>query len=95
MKSRRRVDDYELASRLSFFLWSSLPDADLLAAPSKGKLHEPDELRRQVKRMCKDAKVRGLAGDFPPQWLFGRLANHQLDSVLFPDYTPAPGQGRQ
>ena len=39
--------------------------------------------------MCKEPKIRGLARDFPPQWLFGRLANHQLDSVLFPDYTPA------
>ena len=83
------VNDPELASRLSFFLWSSLPDQELLNLAATGELHRPETLRRQVKRMLKDPKIGGLAGDFPPQWLFGRLANHQLDQVLFPDYTPA------
>lgn len=82
------VDDFELASRLSFFLWSSLPDQELLNLAAGNELHKPEVLRGQVQRMVKHAKIRGLAAHFPPQWLFGRLANHPLDPVLFPDYTP-------
>ena len=83
------AEDFELASRLSFFLWSSLPDAELLRLAEAGELRRPGVLRAQARRMMKDPKARALATDFPPQWLFGRLARHTLDRVLFPDYTPA------
>ena len=83
------AEDFELASRLSFFLWSSLPDAELLRLAEAGELRRPEVLRAQARRMMKDPRVRRLAADFPPQWLFGRLARHPLDRVLFPDYTPA------
>lgn len=83
------VDDYELASRLSFFLWSSVPDEELLKHAAANDLHEPEVLRAQVRRMIRDPKVRRLASDFPQQWLFGRLSTHRLDQFLFPDYTPA------
>jgi hypothetical protein len=83
------VDDYELAGRLAAFLWSSLPDPDLLDLAAAGSLHRPEVLRKQVRRMLKDAKGGRLAADFPEQWLFGRQQSHALDQVMFPDYTPA------
>ncbi|MFO0907336.1 MAG: DUF1592 domain-containing protein [Isosphaeraceae bacterium] len=63
------VDDWELASRLSYFLWSSLPDDELRAAAASGKLHEPDVLAAQTRRMLRDPKVRRLATEFACQWL--------------------------
>ncbi len=66
------VSDYELATRLSYFLWSSCPDAELLAVAAAGKLKEPDVLAAQMKRMLKDAKVRRLGDEFGCQWLHVR-----------------------
>jgi hypothetical protein len=63
------VSDLELASRLSYFLWSSMPDEELRAAASNGTLHEPAVLVRQTRRMLKDARVRRLAAEFACQWL--------------------------
>ncbi len=63
------VGDYELASRLSYFLWSSAPDAELLAAAAAGKLHEPDILAAQARRMTADRRIRRLAVEFGAQWL--------------------------
>ena len=83
------ADGFELALALSFFLWSSLPDAELLGLAEAGELRRPEVLRGQVRRMFKDPRARRLADDFPPLWLFGRLARHPIDRVLFPDYTPA------
>jgi hypothetical protein len=63
------VSDWELASRLSYFLWSSQPDAELRQAAADGRLHEPDVLEAQMRRMLRDAKVRRLATEFACQWL--------------------------
>jgi len=82
-----RVNDLALASRLSFFLWSSIPDDELLDAAVGGKLHEPALLERQVRRMLADERSRALVDNFASQWL--HLPN--LDSItpdmrLFPDF---------
>src|SRR5882724_2905394 len=67
-----RVSDVELASRLSFFLWSSIPDDELLGIAEKGQLHEPSVLQAQVKRMMADSKSEALIKNFVGQWLFLR-----------------------
>ncbi|MCU1257399.1 MAG: hypothetical protein JWO80_284, partial [Bryobacterales bacterium] len=64
-----RVSDIELASRLSYFLWSSMPDEELLAFAEKGTLHEPSVLDAQVKRMLGDSRASALAENFAGQWL--------------------------
>ena len=64
-----RLGDVELASRLSFFLWSSLPDDELLAAARAGTLHEPAALERQVRRMLADSRSAALVENFAGQWL--------------------------
>jgi mono/diheme cytochrome c family protein len=80
-----RVDDLTLASRLSFFLWSSLPDDALLEVAGAGKLHEPEELRRQVKRMLADPRSLTLATNFGAQWLnLAKLAEINPDPAIFP-----------
>ncbi|MGB6219563.1 DUF1592 domain-containing protein [Haloferula sp.] len=82
-----RLDDVTLASRLSFFLWSSLPDETLLQAAEKGELSDPRKLEQQVRRMLADPKAESLVTNFANQWLHLR----NLDSVspdlrLFPDF---------
>jgi cytochrome c5 len=82
-----RISDLELASRLSFFLWSSVPDDALLDAAIRGELRRPDVLERQVRRMLADPRSYNLASNFAGQWL--RLRN--LTSVdpnvrLYPDF---------
>jgi len=67
-----RVSDVELASRLSFFLWSSIPDDELLAIAEKGQLHDPSVLKAQVKRMMADSRSEALIKNFVGQWLFLR-----------------------
>ncbi len=73
-----RVDDFALASRLSFFLWSSIPDEELLQAAASGSLHEPAGLERQVRRMLGDARAAALVENFAGQWLKLR----ELDDAL-------------
>lgn len=67
-----RISDLDLASRLSFFLWSSIPDAELLALADAGRLGEPDTLRGQVRRMLADPKASALVDNFAGQWLYLR-----------------------
>jgi len=67
-----RVSDIDLATRLAFFLWSSIPDDELLDAAAKGKLSQPAELERQVRRMLADPKATALATNFGGQWLYLR-----------------------
>jgi mono/diheme cytochrome c family protein len=67
-----RVSDLELASRLSFFLWSSVPDDELLNAATQGKLKDPAGLEKQVRRMLADPKAQALVNNFAGQWLFLR-----------------------
>jgi mono/diheme cytochrome c family protein len=64
-----RITDFELASRLSYFLWRSMPDDELLSAAETGKLHNPEVLDAQVKRLLADARSVSLADDFAGQWL--------------------------
>jgi mono/diheme cytochrome c family protein len=82
-----RVSDIELASRLSFFLWSSIPDEALLEEAIAGRLHEPAVLERQTRRMLADARSRALVTNFASQWLHLRnLASITPDMRLFPDF---------
>ena len=82
-----RIDDLELASRLSFFLWSSIPDDDLLDAAIAGQLHQPAVLERQVRRMLADDRSTALVTNFASQWLHLRnLDAITPDMRLFPDF---------
>jgi Protein of unknown function (DUF1592)/Protein of unknown function (DUF1588)/Protein of unknown function (DUF1585)/Protein of unknown function (DUF1587)/Protein of unknown function (DUF1595)/Planctomycete cytochrome C len=82
-----RISDGELASRLSFFLWSSIPDDELLRLASEGKLKAPAVFDRQVRRMLADPKSQALVDNFAGQWLQLRnLRNVQPNSDLFPDF---------
>lgn len=82
-----RISDLQLASRLSFFLWSSLPNDELLDLAEADRLHEPEELRRQVTRMLRDDRARSLATNFADQWLYLRnLESFSPDLRLFPDF---------
>lgn len=84
---REYLDDWELASRLSFFLWSSLPDEPLRAAARAGKLHEPEVLRSQVRRMMADEKISRFTESFPRQWLHLKdVGAFPPDRKLYPDY---------
>ena len=71
-----RIGDLELASRLSFFLWSSIPDEPLLAAAERGELRRPGEPERQVRRMLADPRAAALVDNFAGQWLYLRNLQH-------------------
>ena len=82
-----RISDLELASRLSFFLWSSIPDDQLLSAAAKGTLSDPVVLEKQVRRMLADPKAEALTSNFAGQWLHLRNVTNILpNSDLFPDF---------
>jgi len=82
-----RVSDVELASRLSYFLWSSIPDDPLLDLAAQNKLHEPAVLDAQVRRMLADLRADALITNFAGQWLFLRnLKNIAPDVQSFPDF---------
>jgi Protein of unknown function (DUF1592)/Protein of unknown function (DUF1588)/Protein of unknown function (DUF1585)/Protein of unknown function (DUF1587)/Protein of unknown function (DUF1595)/Planctomycete cytochrome C len=82
-----RVSDVELASRLSFFLWSSIPDDELLDTAIQGKLRTPAVLEQQVRRMLADSRSQALVSNFAEQWLYLRnLASTTPDMRLFPDF---------
>jgi hypothetical protein len=82
-----RISDLELASRLSFFLWSSIPDDELLDQAISGRLHEPAVLERQVRRMLADSRSQALVSNFAAQWLHLRnLDAITPDMRLFPDF---------
>ncbi|NDJ11636.1 MAG: DUF1592 domain-containing protein [Acidobacteriia bacterium] len=79
-----RLNDHELASRLSFFLWSSIPDDELLTLADQGKLHAPGVLKAQVRRMMADSKSDALIDNFAGQWLLLRnLASARPDTDVF------------
>ena len=85
--STGRITDLELASRLSFFLWSSLPDAELLKTAESGKLHDPAVLRQQSLRMLQDPKSQALLDNFAGQWLQLRnIAEWHPDPVKYPQF---------
>ncbi len=82
-----RISDLELASRLSFFLWSSIPDEELLSAAEQGKLKDPAVLQQQVRRMLKDPRSQSLINNFSGQWLFLReLKNRNPDLLVYPNF---------
>jgi hypothetical protein len=80
-----KISDVELASRLSFFLWSSIPDDQLLAVAESGRLSDPSVLQAQVKRMLADPRSQALVKNFAGQWLFLRNI-----ARISPDYTTFP-----
>ena len=81
------ISDFELASRLSFFIWSSIPDDELLDAASSGVLRQPDVLRAQVARMLADPRSESLVNNFGEQWLFLRdVETKEPDLYLFRDF---------
>ena len=82
-----RISDLELASRLSFFLWSSIPDDELLARAEAGTLREPGVLRAEVRRMLADPKSAALVDNFAGQWLFLRnMRSVKPDPIAFPEF---------
>jgi hypothetical protein len=84
-RSSGRLNDHELASRLSYFLWSTMPDAELFDAAEKGTLRDPAVCEAQVRRMLKDPKARSLAENFAIQWLqLRRLETQAPDPKRFP-----------
>ena len=85
-----RVSDYELASRLSYFIWASIPDPELNAVAVQGKLNDPAVLDAQVKRMLADPKAKALSEDFAAQWLqLKRLAEARPTTEFFPTFNDA------
>ena len=82
-----QVSDLDLASRVSFFLWSSIPDEELLESAIRGELHKPEVLEKQVQRMLADDRSRNLVNNFAEQWLYLRnLESMTPDLRLFPDF---------
>jgi hypothetical protein len=82
------LDDYQLATRLSYFLWASMPDAELSALADAGKLHDPQVLAAQARRMMKDPRSRALFDGFGAQWLgLDKLAGKSFDEAMFPQMT--------
>jgi mono/diheme cytochrome c family protein len=84
---RATVTDWELASRLSYFLWSSMPDDELFDLAEKGELHRPEVLRAQLARMLGDSRIGRFTKSFPRQWLqLHRVGAFAPDASLYPDY---------
>jgi mono/diheme cytochrome c family protein len=83
------LDDYQLASRLSYLLWATMPDDQLMALAENGTLHQPAVLDAQVVRLLKDARSRALFDGFGAQWLgVGGLKRQVFDTAMFPQMTP-------
>ena len=81
------VTDHELASRLSYFLWSSMPDDELFELADGGALSDPAALQAQVARMLDDDRARALSENFAAQWLYLRgLDEHEPDYAVFPEF---------
>jgi mono/diheme cytochrome c family protein len=87
-KGIQPLSDYDLASRLSYFLWSSMPDEELLARAAAGDLHKPKVIAAQAQRMLKDPRIRGLALEFGGNWLDFRHFEeiNTVDLTKFPDF---------
>ena len=84
------LDDHQLASRLSYLLWAAPPDAELSALADEGRLHEPEILRAQARRLIMDPRSRALFDGFGAQWLgLSKLESQTFDAELFPQMTPA------
>ena len=89
-----RISDIELASRLSFFLWSSIPDDELLDLALDGRLDDPAVLEQQIRRMLADARSTALVSNFAAQWLqLRQLRNASPDPTIFPEFDGEPAAG--
>ena len=85
--NRHKLNDWELASRLSYFFWSTMPDDTLLTLAEQGKLHEKAELARQVQRLLADPRADRFADSFAAQWLnLKKVGMFPPDKNLYPDY---------
>ena len=83
------LDDHQLASRLSYLFWATMPDAELSDLADRGKLHEPEVLKAQALRLLKSPRSRALFDGFGAQWLeLGGLASKTFDTTKFPQMTP-------
>jgi hypothetical protein len=86
----RRLTGHELATRLSYALWATMPDAELFAAAEAEQLATDEQLAMQVNRMLSHPKAAALVHDFAAEWLdFAKLENHGVDAKVFPKFTPA------
>jgi hypothetical protein len=84
-----RVSSWEVASRLSYFLWNSMPDEELFAVAEADQLSSPDEVAAQARRMLDDPKAKDAIANFHTQWLrLGELGIMTKDTTIFPSYTP-------
>lgn len=84
-----RIDDYQLASRLSYLLWSAPPDAELFVLAEKGELHRAEALASQVERLLVDPRARAFFDSFGAQWLrVNGLKDQVFDPEIFPEVTP-------
>jgi hypothetical protein len=82
-------DPYDAASRLSYALWNSMPDEELVAAAASGELTQPGAMEKQARRMLADSRARGMLDDYLEQWLrFDRLLTSVKDRRTYPQYTP-------
>jgi hypothetical protein len=82
-----RLSDLELASRMAFFIWSSIPDAELLSLAGKGRLKDPVVLEQQVKRMLADTRSEALVDNFASQWLkLGKIIAVKPDEYEYPEF---------
>jgi hypothetical protein len=85
-----KLDDYEVASRLSYLLWGSMPDDELFAAAEKGELRTPDQVAKQARRLLADPRARDVIANFHEQWLgLGKLDTLDKDPTVFPKYNAA------
>jgi hypothetical protein len=85
----RQISDYEMASRLSYLMWGTLPDEELLNAAQAGKLSRPEEIEAQARRMLDDPRSRDTVRDFHAQWLrLGLIDEVAKDTASFPDWNP-------
>ncbi|MGB8170850.1 MAG: DUF1592 domain-containing protein [Chthoniobacteraceae bacterium] len=86
----RKLNAWELATRLSYFIWASTPDDTLRAAAADGSLLQPEVLARETRRMLRDWRANGLAQEFAGQWLKfnGFVAKANIDAKKFPEFTP-------
>ncbi|GDY11318.1 hypothetical protein LBMAG53_01950 [Planctomycetota bacterium] len=88
----RQLNDHEIGARLAFFVWSSLPDAELLGLAASGRLHDPAVLRAQVRRMLKDERAYALVNGFARQWLrLDKIESAAPDAKLYPRFSGALG----
>ncbi len=92
-----KLGDWEIATRLSYFLWSTMPDDSLFALAKSGKLSDPTVVAAQVKRMLADAKAYAMSENFTQQWLGLRTfkTSAQPDPRRFPEFTPALAEAMQ